>query len=483
MKVVLISPYEIGRQPFALAQPAAWLKQDDFDVDCLDLSCEPLDESRLIGVQLIAIHLIMHAGARLASEFIPRIKSLAPHCKLCVFGLYAPVNDDYFRSLGCEYVFGGEIESNLLSLCRAVRDGSDASHLQKTNVCLDKLPFIKPDRSKLPSLDNYSRLMLPNGSEKIVGFVEGSRGCKHLCRHCPVVPVYSGAFRVINADIVMDDVRQQIQAGAEHISFGDPDFLNGPGHARRLVARLHEEFPGTTWDATIKIEHLLKNERLLECFAQSGCLFITSAVESIEDKVLEKLQKGHTANDFKHALRMLRQLGITMLPTFVPFTPWTTVVGYCRLLNNIVELGLVESVAPVQLSIRLLVPRGSRLLELDDTSNWLGGYNPELLGYAWDHPDCEVDRLQREISNWVSNSEITGLNRAETFAGVWSRAFSFAGVDEPKLELAHQLKVPQMSEQWYCCAEPIDAQRSYFSVNSTADAICTGVILDTTVVD
>ena len=42
-KVVLINPYELGRQPFALAEPAAWLKREGFAVSCLDLSLEKLD--------------------------------------------------------------------------------------------------------------------------------------------------------------------------------------------------------------------------------------------------------------------------------------------------------------------------------------------------------------------------------------------------------------------------------------------------------
>ena len=468
MKVALISPYEIGRQPFALAEPAAWLKQDGFDVECIDLANEPFDETRLKGARLIAIHLIMHAGARLAAAIIPRMREAFPQTPVCVYGLYAPVNDTYFRSLGCEFVFGGEAESDLRSLSRAIRDGLACSEYRETRNSLDKLEFVVPDRSGLPALVNYSSLTLIDGASKTVGFAETSRGCKHLCRHCPVVPVYSGKFRVVPVDVVMADVRQQIAAGAEHISFGDPDFLNGPGHARRIIDQFHAEFPHTTWDATIKIEHLLKYEALLEYFADSNCLFITSAVESIEDHVLARLEKGHTANDFYRALVILGRLGIAMQPTFVPFTPWTTVEGYLQLLNEIVRLRLINCVTPVQFSIRLLLPSGSRLLELEDRSEWLGEFDSEMLGYQWSHRDRQVDELQARVQDWVMEADERNLDRQETFAGIWNLAYMVNGITPPKLNQGEQPLAPQMSEPWYCCAEPTDFQKSQLNTCTPA---------------
>jgi len=41
-----------------------------------------------------------------------------------------------------------------------------------------------------------------------------------------------------------------VAAGATHITFGDPDFLNGPGHALKVVRAAHAEFPRLTFDFT-----------------------------------------------------------------------------------------------------------------------------------------------------------------------------------------------------------------------------------------
>ncbi len=144
---------------------------------------------------------------------------------------------------------------------------------------------------------------------KVVGYTEASRGCKHTCRHCPIVPVYDGRFRVVPIDIVLADVRAQVAAGARHVTFGDPDFFNGIRHAMAVVHAVHAEFPDLSYDVTIKIEHLLAHADRLPELTATGCAFVTSAVESVDDDILERLAKGHTLADFERAVALCRDAG------------------------------------------------------------------------------------------------------------------------------------------------------------------------------
>ena len=139
---------------------------------------------------------------------------------------------------------------------------------------------------------------MPGGARRLVGYTEASRGCRHLCRHCPVVPIYNGQFRVVQPDVVLADMEAQVAAGAEHITFGDPDFFNGPTHAMKIVTALHAKHPAVSYDVTIKIEHLLHHRGLVPRLAETGCAFVTSAVESVDDRVLALFDKGHTREDF-----------------------------------------------------------------------------------------------------------------------------------------------------------------------------------------
>jgi radical SAM superfamily enzyme YgiQ (UPF0313 family) len=463
---VLVNPYELGRQPFALAQPAAWLKREGFVVRCLDLSLQKLDAEILEDAGLVAVYVGMHTATRIAVQALPRIRRLAPKAHLCVYGLYAPMNEALLRGLGVDTVLGGEVEPALASLCRRLRADGTATATQTRQsepvISLNRIAFEVPDRSGLPKLSRYAHLVLPDGSTRVAGFAEGSRGCKHVCRHCPVVPVYQGKFRIVPVDVVMEDIRQQVKEGATHISFGDPDFFNGPTHGLRLARALHDAFPHITFDATIKIQHLIDHRELLPELRASGCLFITSAVEAVDDDILRLLDKNHTSRDFDRAVALTREAGIALAPTFVAFTPWTTLEGYIALLERLVELQLVESVPPVQFTIRLLVPEGSWLLKLPGFREKLLAFDPALLGYPWIHPDPRVDRLQQNLQAEVARCEREAVSRREVFAAIWRMAHEAAARPAPELAGNLGAPIPRLSEPWYCCAEPTEQQLQSF---------------------
>ncbi len=445
-----------------MAEPAAWLKREGFAVSCFDLSLQKLDPEILEDAGLVALYVGMHTATRIAVQALPRVKQLAPKAHICVFGLYAPMNEALLRRLGVGTVLGGEVEPALLSLSRRLRLNGKPLAQSEPVISLGRVPFEVPDRSALPKLSRYAHLVLPDGSTRVTGFAEGSRGCKHLCRHCPVVPVYQGKFRIVPVDVVTEDIRQQVKKGASHISFGDPDFFNGPTHGLRLARALHEAFPHVTFDATIKIQHLIDHAALLPELRRNGCLFITSAVEAVDDEILRRLDKNHTSRDFDRAVALTRAAGIALAPTFVAFSPWTTLEGYIALLERLVELQLVESVPSVQLTIRLLVPAGSYLLRLPGFKEKLMAFDPGLLGYPWDHADPRVDRLQQKAAAWVARSEQDGVARRDVFTAIWSMAHEAAG--RPASNLAGSLgsAIPRLSEPWYCCAEPTEQQLQSF---------------------
>jgi hypothetical protein len=304
-----------------------------------------------------------------------------------------------------------------------------------------------PNRAGLPTLDRYATLRLPDGTHRIAGATEATRGCKHRCRHCPIVPIYNGQFRVVPADVVLADIDQQIAAGAGHITFGDPDFFNGPTHARRIVEALHARHPAVTYDVTIKVEHLLNHRELLPLLVRTGCLFVTSAVEAVDDAILDRLEKRHTRADFVAAAALCRDAGLTLSPTFVAFTPWTTRQGYADLLETVRSLDLVEHVAPVQWGLRLLVTHGSRLLELDDIQARVRPFDPVTLTYPWVHEDPRVDALQSEIMRMVG----VGVSRSRR--DVFSAVAALAGVASTgttATSLPARATIPYLNEPWYC---------------------------------
>ena len=464
LKIVLISTYELGRQPFGLASPAAWLRKRNHSVVCMDLARQALNEAAVNESDLIAIYLPMHTATRLAAQILPALHAQNPSAHFCCYGLYAPMNEAYLRSLGVATILGGEFENGLVHLAERLSQSNGngvarSTPQEESLISMERLKFEVPDRSGMPVLQKYAHLIIPGDGYRIVGSTEASRGCKHLCRHCPIVPVYNGVFRIVPREIVLEDVRRQVAAGAQHISFGDPDFFNGIGHAIPLIEEFDREFPNVTYDVTIKIEHLRKYQAHLPKLKETGCLFVISAVESVDNIFLAALEKGHTSADFLHVAATFRALDLTLHPTFVPFSPWTTVDSYLDLLRVLYDEELTENVAPIQLGIRLLIPEGSRMLERDEIKRAIGPFDPQSLVYPWRHADARVDALSGTVQAIAAAADRDKLSRATAFERIWIAAHRAAGIAPPALSRAQTARaVPFLSEPWYCCAEPTTDQ-------------------------
>jgi radical SAM superfamily enzyme YgiQ (UPF0313 family) len=457
MNVLLISTYEMGRQPFGLASPAAWLKEAGAEVTCLDLSQQPLDKRAVARAVVVAFYLPMHTATRIAARAIQRVRALNPAAHLCCYGLYAPMNSEFLRGLGVHTILGGEFEQSMVSMLHRLSDGAHASSpadQPEPMVSLARQQFVIPDRGGLPPLEKYAALSLPDGTRRTVGYTEASRGCKFLCRHCPIVPVYAGQFRIVQPEIVLEDISRQVQAGAEHITFGDPDFFNGVKHAVGLVTAVHELYPWLTYDVTIKVEHLLKHSRYLFLLKETGCAFVTTALESFDDRVLAIFSKGHTRDDFIRVLAAAREADLVLVPTFVAFNPWITLAGYEDLLETIASLDLVENVPSVQLAIRLLIPAGSYLLQLPEVRELVGPFDQAALSYTWTHADPRVDALQRDVENLVELAAKSGAGRPAIFEQVWRRLqqdLSDIGKPLPAVPPGRpRATIPYLEEPWYC---------------------------------
>jgi radical SAM superfamily enzyme YgiQ (UPF0313 family) len=453
--VLFISCYELGHQPLGAALPLGFLRRAGFAPDALDIAVERLDGDKVARARLVAISVPMHTALRLGVRVAERVREINPAAAVCFYGLYAALNADYLLEHGADFCIGGECEGPLVALAEALeagRAGDVEGVIRRGGVArpfLRRLPFALPVRDNLPPLDQYARLE-HRGQRRVAGYVEASRGCLHLCTHCPIPPVYGGRFFIVPQDVVLEDVRRQVQAGATHITFGDPDFLNGPGHALKVVRAVHAEFSELTFDFTAKVEHVLERRDLFPELAACGCLFMISAVESLSDTVLSVLEKHHTRADVAEALGIVRAAGITFRPTWVAFTPWTMRADYLEVLEFVEEHGLIDHVDPVQYSIRLLVPPGSYLLDRPAMKPHLGLLDQASFSYRWTHPDPGMDQLHREVSALVERDTQAGEDPSATFYRIWALA---AG--RPPTDVASPLprdrdRAPRLSEPWFC---------------------------------
>jgi radical SAM superfamily enzyme YgiQ (UPF0313 family) len=457
--ILLISCYELGHQPFHLALLQTMLRQAGYSPVSLDTSVETLTDEAIVRARFVGVSVPMHTALRLGQQIAKRVRSLNPKAHICFYGLYASLNAEYLVQESIDSAIGGEYEAPLLKLIAALESGQSTSIpgvstcKQSSTSWIQRTAFVVPERHQLPPPDRYAHLEL-NGEQLLAGYTETTRGCKHTCLHCPITPIYRGRFFAIPVEIVLADIRTQIAQGVRHITFGDPDFFNGPTHAMRITRALHAEFPDVTFDATIKIEHLLKHRHLLSELRDLGCAFVVSAVESINDNVLSHFDKGHTGAQVAEVFDLMEQVGIPLRPSLLPFSPWETLESYIALLNFFERRRLVEYVDPVHFSIRLLVPPGSALLDKPDTQEWLGELDAAAYTYRWTHPDQLMDTLQRKVAALVERAQSLWADPIETFFHIKALALAAKSQD---MCVSCAIKgygtrkvLPHLTESWFC---------------------------------
>jgi radical SAM superfamily enzyme YgiQ (UPF0313 family) len=452
-EILLVSTYELGHAPHGIALPKAFLERAGFRPAALDLAVEPLDPARVSAARLVAFSVPMHTALRLGVEAARRVRALNPGCALAFHGLYATLNAGLLEREGAAAVLSGECEEDLVALAVALERGEPTHPFLRrggAGATLARLEFPTPSRSGQPSLDRYARLDDGRGAHLTAGYAETTRGCLHRCRHCPIPALYGGRFFAVPVERVVDDVAQQVAAGARHVTFGDPDFLNGPGHALRVARAVRERFPALTFDFTAKVEHLVRHAEAVVELGRLGALFATTAVESLSDRVLERLEKGHRRADVDAAFGVAARAGISLRPTLVPFTPWETLDGYVSLLETFAARGWLPDVDPVQLTLRLLVPPGSLLEGAPDVA--FDGLDERALTWRWRHPDPRMDALQRDVAAAAAEGEQRGEPPHETQERILALAAVAAGrALGPAVPTPHSgRRGPRLTEHWFC---------------------------------
>ena len=431
MRVLLVSSYENGHQPLHVASPAAALREVGHDVRCIDLAVQDWDPALVDWAERIGFSVPMHTAMRIALRGAAAVRRQRPDLPICLYGLYAPVSRDLTAGRLADRVIAGEYEPALV----AWAGGDDAD---SGLIHLGRGTFATPARDLLPPLESYAHLRT-GGEERLVGYVEASHGCVHMCRHCPLPTVYDGRIRIVAAETVLADVEQLVAMGARHITFGDPDFLNGVKHSLAVARAVHERWPWLTFDVTTKVEHVLEHARVWPELAAHGCLFVISAVECLNDEILVKLDKGHTAEQASAAVALLREHGIETRPSLMPFTPWTAEDDLRDIFDWVVANDLIGNVDPVQYSIRMLVPEGS--LALSQMEPLVGDYDADSLSYRWQSP---LDPLQWRLAQIAE--EGADEPPANTFYRLRREVFG----DEPQIDVGSVEGRPRMTEPWFC---------------------------------
>ena len=174
-----------------------------------------------------------------------------------------------------------------------------------------------------------------------------------------------------------------------------PTSSTASGTRRRSSSGSARECPGITYDVTIKVEHLLRHADALPLLRDTGCAFVTSAVEAVDDRGPALLERGTRAPTSSAWSLVPGRPGSRSSPTFVAFTPWTTLEGYCEFLadDRPPRSGRTRRADPAR-DPAARDRQGRGCWSSTDVRAVIGPFDPASLTYPWVHADPGVDALQ-----------------------------------------------------------------------------------------
>jgi len=466
VQLLLVSTYELGHQPIHLALPAAELSAADIEVQTLDLAVGHLDHVLLDQVDAVAFSVPMHTAMRLATDLALKVRAARPGLPIAFYGLYAAVGREWTVGSVADLVIAGEYVTELVDWARAIADGRKPR--SGVVVSLERSVPAIPDRSMLPAHEDYARLEW-EGESRLAAAVEATHGCRHRCRHCPIPVVYDGRIRLVGLEPVLADIEQLVAGGVQHVTFSDPDFMNAPRYSLDVLGAAHAAHPELSFDVTVKVEHVLAHHKLWTKMSELGVLFVVSAFESVDGDTLEILDKNHTVEDMSAAVRILREAGVHVRPTWLPFLPWTHPDDLVRLVEFLDLHELWSATDPVQLAIKLLIPEGSLLEGHSSVTPFLLRYEPAALTWAWEFEHATTELLHKQLDVIAAEASDAETDSKETLSAMRTAIGHGSGVDLGPL-IGWGTPAPRLTESWFCCAEPTTGQ-------ATAVALSIGRVL------
>ena len=323
--------------PLGIAWPLAFLRRAGLDAETLDLAVEPFSPARAASADVVLISVPMHTALRLGVQAAARIREANPRrpCLLPRPLRVAERGGPAGRPRGFGHPRARARTRWSASCARwprgVTRPACPASPPapRPPPPCGSGSPSPSPTAPRChlrpDTRDTVTKAAsTPPGTSRRAAAASTSAGTARSCRST------AGASSSFPAEVVLADVRGPGRGRAPATSpSATPTSSTAPATALARRARAARGAPRVTFDFTAKVEHLLRTASCSPSSPRLGCVFVVSAVESLSDEVLERLDKGHTARRRRGGPRPdSTRPGIALRPTLVPFTPWSTLDDY-----------------------------------------------------------------------------------------------------------------------------------------------------------
>lgn len=198
-----------------------------------------------------------------------------------------------------DQVIVGEGENVILD----VVEGRNKDRIVRADpICdLDSVPF--PD---------YSILKTPSECANVLT----TRGCPFRCTFCTTSRMFA-PYRQRSVDNVIEEIRMYKKMGFRYMNFEDDNFTADKERAKEICRRMIAE--DLTFKETFFFGRtdMAKDEELLQLLHDAHLTRVLIGIESLNQKALDRVNKGQNIQDIRDAARACADHGIRLIASIV----------------------------------------------------------------------------------------------------------------------------------------------------------------------
>lgn len=307
----------------ALGTLAAWIRQNGYDVDLVDLHVEniyPKDAAYRVtdyDPDIVALT-AKTLGWPAVIEIAQMVRATKPNALIVVGGPQLSIYAEESLSWECfDLAVVGDGEDTLLEICDRIESGSEWTDIQGTYARLSNGDVIKnPPRPLSKDINKYPMTawdLMPMSDYHCLTLLKPfatmvtTRGCPWHCGYCS--QVYSEKLRFRDVGLVVDEMEYLVKNyGIKEIVFFDETFTIGKKRMRKFSEEILRRDLKVKFNIRARVDTVDRD--VVRLLKRAGLRSIHMGVEAGTDRVLKIMNKQITRAQTIEAFRICREEGV-----------------------------------------------------------------------------------------------------------------------------------------------------------------------------
>jgi len=266
-------------------------------------------------------------------------KEVLPDCVIIVGGAFPTVYPKNLisQNLNIDFEVIGEGEETTVELTKAIGRNGDPNEVpgivyrdKSTKIMLNNPRLLIEDLDKVSfpafHLFNLNAYQPPPGMlfKFPLRHMITARGCPFKCIFCDDRVIWRGRCRMRSAENIIEEMELLVnEYGAKEIQFYDDTFTVNKNRVFRLCELLMGKKLGVIWRCSSRVDTV--TEKMLKAMYEAGCRSISYGIESGDNEILKKMNKGTTIAQAKDAIKWTNEARIQAKGFFMMNFPGETI--------------------------------------------------------------------------------------------------------------------------------------------------------------